>query len=484
MPWLSNPPTPQISLHEKPTPVQPHSEAWRFLQDKLEKKLKEHAVSHGEKGWNFISMSGKPAGGKFILEESKEEWINLCRIALQLGHLSLFTSFVQIIPDVHFFTLDIDISRSGYDNFFVRLDESNCLDPRCVLSFILEQLQQVLVDNEAPPNCLDATVLSSHGRVNDQFVKTSWRIFFYRLLLPRETNQALTQFLKAKCIQKFGNLACNFDTCIDTDFGRARTGTRAPYSHKVSREFCRTCRLLKRKAARGIPKNSKTCMVVFGNKCGLKTSLRSFIPHMWLRSKLKKEGWIEKKPIHWDWFIARCSIVDFEQNQARNLILPVMIRRSPPRRDDEGISRPNKKRKTVAASSNRLPLECLYNKKALQRWNLFDNTTDLCTRVEWILVPILGTSLSILPNKLQKEKVVNRKGKAFPVLKGLTTSGTASCPMNGGAIHSTSRLTFNIYPNGKIIVRCFMQRCKQQHAFAQVQETQVLEWLRTFFSKE
>lgn len=488
--WRRNPLPERVVLHNVPAAIKPFSQKWRRQQEQLGNELKQAAVTFRDEEHNLLTMSGRPAGGKFFIEESQEKWIYLCRKALELGPKSLYSSFVQMIPDPFCFTLDIDISRDGFDEFFIRFQEDALgggLDPKCVLSFILQHLEQLLKANNLDPSVhLQATVLAAHGRVNAVNVKTSWRIFFWAMLFTRRDNRNLTEHLQRRCSERFGNHACNFQEVIDCNFGRARTGNRAPYSHKVTRELCASCRALNKSGRKSLPKNSTTC--AFSKKCGLKVSNRAFIPAMIISYQDKERGWLSRESKSWEWFVSRCSVRPFHETP---VLKPLVHGANPPGDTPSGkpkhelkknvlgdIPQSTKRKKLVRSSRTTLEVEWSANQSWESAWDaLGSSQAEAEERVALLLSPILGLETSVVGHKLQQESFVASSGRLVRMWQGLTDSRTAGCPMNDGVPHSTSRLSFNIYESGKIIVRCFMSRCSDSQACARIAHPGAKKWL-------
>ena len=486
--WKKTPLSAHVVLEEVPVSFKPFSYKWRRCQEQLEQELQRVAVMQREERHNLLTMSGKPAGGKYFIEETEKKWIYLCRKALELGPKSYYSSLIQMIPDPFYFTLDIDITRDGYDNFFVRFrDEGRGLDPRCALFFILEELERLLrARGLEPSKYLQATVLGSHGRVNALNVKTSWRIFFWKMLFTRQDNRNLTDYLKKRCSERFGNHACNFEDVIDCNFGRPKTGNRAPYSHKVTRELCDSCKALKKSGRKSLPKNSTTC--AFSKKCGLKVSTRAFVPAMIISYKEKERGWLSQESKSWEWFMSKCSVVPFDEVA---LLKPLLDEDIPQEKQGSKRSkvlqtpkrlhldaRPSKRKKS--SESNRDVLEVVWsiNQSWEKAWNsLGASNREAEERVALLLAPILGSETSVVSHKLQQKSFLAGSGRVVRVWQGLTESRTANCPMNDGVAHSTSRLSFNIYESGKIIVRCFMTKCDDTQACSRISHTGAKKWL-------
>lgn len=488
--WREKPLPACVALHDVPASLKPFSQKWRRCQEQLENELKQVAVTLREEKHNLLTMSGKPAGGKYFIEETEQKWIYLCRKALELGPKSYYSSLIQMIPDPFYFTLDIDISRDGYDDFFVSFQgegTSKGLDPDCILSFILEELESLLRARDLDPSeYLQATVLAAHGRVNALNVKTSWRIFFWKLLFTRQDNRNLTEHLKQRCSERFGTHACNFEDVIDCNFGRPKTGNRAPYSHKVTRELCASCKALKKSGRKSLPKNSTTC--AFSKKCGLKVSTRAFVPAMIISYTEKEKGWLSQESKSWSWFMSKCSVVPFSDARVLKPLIHQDVsqeqqgsKRSKVRQTQKCLdvgARPSKRKKSTQSSRDVLEVDWSINQSWEKVWtSLGTSNREAEERVALLLAPILGSETSVVSHKLQQKSFVAGSGRVVRMWQGLTESRTANCPMNDGVAHSTSRLSFNIYESGKIIVRCFMTRCDDTQACSRISHAGAKKWL-------
>ena len=494
-----------MKLFDEPTRLRPYSSKWITYKQKLESYLKERAVPKGEEGWNIISMSGKPAGGKFCLPNNAATWENLCAAGLVLGKECLFTSFVQIIPSVAFFTLDIDIKRDGPDHLFFRFTKEGGLHDRCVMSFILRTLGKTMERSGYARSRLNATVLSAHGQVGAGKFKTSWRVYFYDLPLTRRDSARLTEYLKRECLREFGSRMCDFDKAIDSNFGRENTGTRLPHSYKVTRSFCSACQAL-RKLRTSLPKNSKTCS--FGNKCGLLTSPRPFVPSMWLRPSLESRGWVEQKPVSWKWFMRRCSVVPFHTLFEGDRFEPIAL--ALPDESCGPLVAPCKATKkcsglgvkrgggsTTSTGGNPAKRRKTGRERIEMPWSAPSNWNQVWTEkasggtvsdklaagrcIEWCLVPFLGGDVRILPHKLSVE-TSQKDGRSYTRIEGWTEGKTAFCPMNDYQVHSKgSRLVFSVYASGKIIVRCLMPRCSARgFACGKIEDGGIRQWVKSF----
>lgn len=469
------------------------------------------AVARDDTGWNMLTMSGTPRGGKFCVDQTENTWEKLCEAACVLGHNSMLTSFVQKIPPSCPFTLDIDISRNGYDDFFISFgtESAQGLDNSCVLSFILEELEKLLVARGLDPSVyLRATVLSAHGRTNALSYKTSWRIFFYKLIFSREDNRVLTELVRQLCKKRFGNHALDFDEVIDANFGRAGTGTRAPYSHKIKRELCSSCKALRNQNHTRLPKNLRTC--AFSTKCGRVVVKRPFVPAMVLSHERKAQGWVCPESRTWKEFVSRCSVWPFHGETVLEPLvtasgreekgLPrrgsgsqiLSARRAPACRGN-GNRAPKKRKVGGGAWRKRSVLELKWSPTEAweKKWSSLDEPgNDLASsagaRVALLLDPILGlpnTSARVVSHKLEVNSYREKgTGRVVRMWQGLTKSRTAGCPMNNGAPHTSSRLSFNIYENGRVHVRCFMEKCDHTQAVCKIPHEGVKHWLRQSLS--